>query len=240
MTLRSLVSSAALLLSATLTLPAQTGAELIGEWNFNSYVSTTTTGGFGVTILADGGDGVLFVQSATSTGTNFATAHTGGTTLGAWDEAPAGGRIELRRGERWNNGYLELRVDMTNRFDLNLTFAADITSTFPTTTTLQWSIDGGTNFTDFATLTQAVDSPGNSMTLFEYLSENPALDFSALNNQSDVRLRFQFSGGGGPTSASTGFLLDNIVVTAVPEPSSYAAVLGLVALGCIWRQRRRR
>jgi len=232
--------SSALLLTAAIAVPAHGSAVLNSEWNFNSFASTTSTNGFGETILADGGDGVLFIQSATTTGTNLLMSTTGGTTIGSWESVAAGGHIDLRRGERWNNGFLELRFDMSNHFDLNLSFAANLTSTFPTTTTLQWSIDGGSTYTNFATITQAVDSTTNAFSLFVYESANPNLDFSALNNQPDVRLRFLFSDGGGPGSSGSGLWLDNVVVTAIPEPSSYAAVLGLVALGCIWRQRRSR
>jgi hypothetical protein len=32
---------------------------------------------------------------------------------------------------------------------------------------------------------------------------------------------------------------DNFTVTAVPEPSSYAALFGVIALGAGWRRRRR-
>jgi hypothetical protein len=219
-----------------MTLSVQSQVSLHSEWNFNNFGTSTLTNGFGETIAADSGSGELFAQSATSTGTNFSRNTSGGTTTGAWDSAEAGGSIDLRRGERWNDSYIELRLDMTNSTDLGLSFAGNISSTFPTTTTLQWSNDGGANFTNFDTLTFADDSPSNVYSLFAYDSVGYGL--SALDNQSDVVIRFQFSGGGAAASTGSGFVLDNIVVTAVPEPGTYAAILGALALVGVWLRRR--
>jgi uncharacterized membrane protein affecting hemolysin expression len=59
---------------------------------------------------------------------------------------------------------------------------------------------------------------------------------SALDNASDAFLRVTFDGATGATGNNR---LDNITLTAVPEPSTYAALLGLLALGVVAYRRRK-
>lgn len=229
--LRSILVSGALF-GAVTAFPSQ--VIVVAEWNFNNFESTETFEGDGETIQADSGNGLLSVTGPT-TGTNFRRDTGGGTTLGAWDGAPAGGSIDLRRGERWNNAHIDLSFSMDSLTDLNFSFAGDIDESFPELTDLQWSIDGGENFTTFATLSATT----SGYQLFSY--ESNGHDFSALDNQSDVVIRFQFGDqNASGIGAGSGFKIDNIVVTAIPEPSTYAALFGLLALGCVaWRRRRR-
>ena len=210
----------------------------VAEWNFNSFGSTSDSNGFGETLLADAGSGSLFVQSATTTGTNFRRDAGNGTTLGATEDTVAGGMIDLRRGERWNNGYLDFSFDMTGLDSLTFSFAGNITASFPITTTLQWSNDGGDNFTNFETLTHADDSPTNSFSLFSYSYTNPDFGFSNLDNAENAVIRFQFSGDGGLGSSGSGFSIDNVVITAIPEPGTLALVA--IALGSLALFRRRK
>jgi len=69
-------------------------------------------------------------------------------------------------------------------------------------------------------------------------------DLLSFNDSTDMleRIEFQFAGGGS-NGARTGFILDNLVVTAVPEPASVAIWsligLGLAGFGC-YRLRRRK
>ncbi|MCD8482131.1 MAG: PEP-CTERM sorting domain-containing protein [Verrucomicrobia bacterium] len=224
-------------------LPQQSSAQitLVAEWNFNNFGSTTTTIGFGETLAADSGTGSLVVQTAENTGTNFQRSTTNGTTLGAYDGAPAGGLIDFRRGNRWNNGYAEVRVDMSGLRDLTFSFAARYYSTFNSVTTLQYSVDGGTTFTNFGTINR--DDHMGSFTLFQFQSSDPLepnyVNFAALDNQSDVRIRLFFAADGGANSSGSGLWLDNIVVTAIPEPSTYVMIFGLLVLGVTIVARRR-
>ena len=53
-------------------------------------------------------------------------------------------------------------------------------------------------------------------------------------------MRFQIAAGAF-TGAGAGIAVDNVTVSAVPEPATYAALVGLLALGVVvWRRRVRR
>jgi hypothetical protein len=203
-------------------------AVIVAEWNFNNFAETTTTNGFGENLAADSGVGNMFVQSATTTGTNFQRSTGNGTTLGATEGTAAGGSIDLRRGERWNNGYLELQFSMAGLEDLTLSWAGRYFSTFNSVTTLSYSSDG-VNYTNFGTIQR--DDHMGAHTLFEY---GPAV-FASLDDQASVRIRLSFAADGGAASSGSGLLLDNFVVTAVPEPASLG-LIGLAGLGLLARR----
>jgi hypothetical protein len=124
----------------------------------------------------------------------------------------------------------------TGLTDVHLSFALASTGEFGAFTdlTLAYSIDGGSNFNFLASV------PGLTSSHTDY---NPALTFDvsaltggAVDGVSGSKLFFEFFfSGGGADSAPT--FIDNIQVTAVPEPSSYiGALFGLV--GLCWFQRR--
>jgi len=210
--LNSLRCAAGLILLAA--LPAQAAAyELLAEWNFNNFVSETTTAGWQETFTADAGEGILFVQNATDYGSNFRRSTGDGTLVNAVPGTEAGGCIELRRGERWNNGFLELRLDLTGYRDLVVSCAFHyMSSTFPSSTTVEWSTDNGASYTPLTTLVNA-DYAGGYNRL--------ELDFSgvpALNNQPSVRVRLRFSADGGAASSGAGARFDNILLQARSAP----------------------
>ncbi|MCD8482397.1 MAG: immunoglobulin domain-containing protein [Verrucomicrobia bacterium] len=120
---------------ATVTLFVPPSAEtVLAEWNFNNFTATSDSNGFGESIHADAGTGILYVQSATSVGTNLRRNTSGGTSVNASNGTPAGGSLELRRGERWNNGIIEFRIDMTGYENAVLTFAYRTFNTSPSST----------------------------------------------------------------------------------------------------------
>jgi hypothetical protein len=107
-------------------------------------------------------------------------------------------------------------------------------SQFDTLTLLYSTTAGGGagTFTPFETIT---DIQTHS-TYFTY-SFNASTDTAlAVNDQSTLYFEFCFSGAtnAGATAAT---LIDNITVTAVPEPSTYiGGLLGII--GLCWYQRR--
>jgi hypothetical protein len=102
---------------------------------------------------------------------------------------------------------------------------------FDTLTLLYSTTAGGGagTFTSFQTITDIQTHP----TYFTYT----ATSLAAFNDQSTLYFEFCFSGASSAAGPNQTFI-DNITVTAVPEPSSYiGGLLGLV--GLCWYQRRR-
>jgi hypothetical protein len=193
---------------------------VLAEWNFNNFESTATSSGFEETIDADIGSGVLFSRSATTVGTNFRRDTGGGTEMNASEGTPAGGSIQLRRGERWDNGALEFRFDMTGYEAALISYAYETDSSLPSTATVEWSADGGETYTPYEVLDNSLYG---SRTRIE-------LDFTGvteLANAADARVRLRYSADGGSGSSGMGAVIDNVRIevwapTSAP-PGTYAA-----------------
>lgn len=155
--------------------------------------------------------------------------------------ATNGSRIFTERGI-WNgSGYN--RVTLGSTGDLNLSF--DTTNVLletrynPSTNALTtaFSFDGGTTYYDFTTGggTNAFGSSA-SFTVTNWAAsatDGFGLDFYGALYGNGTQT--------GPTLLSGQAYVDNLSVSAVPEPSTYAALAGLGALGlAIWRKRRQR
>jgi hypothetical protein len=61
---------------------------------------------------------------------------------------------------------------------------------------------------------------------------------TSLNNQTAVYLRLIAASAPGATSGSN--RVDNFTVTAIPEPSTYAAIMGVLTLGIVLYRRRQK
>ena len=127
---------------------------------------------------------------------------------------------------------IQFFISTVNWSQIVLSYATRRDATGFNLQTLSYSVDGF-NFTNFATA-----APPNSTTFQAFTFNVSALTHGNVDNQGFVILRWTFSGasiaGGG-----TGFnMLDNIQVTAVPEP---ATILGglLGVAGLCFHQRRR-
>jgi hypothetical protein len=124
----------------------------------------------------------------------------------------------------------------TGLTDVNLSFALLSAATGGSFSNLQlfYSTNGGSNFSFLASVAN----------LTSHTDYNPALTFDvsaltggAVDGVSGGNLFFLFDFSGA-TNGDAATFIDNIQVTAVPEPSSYiGALFGLV--GLCWFQRRR-
>ena len=187
--------------------------DILAEWNFNSITEDSVNAGFLQVFDADGGEGTLIAHSNAGTGTNFRRLPDRGTLVNAAPGTTAGGSIAMDRGSRWDNGYVELRADVTDYRDVLVSFAFNYTSsTFPTTTTVEWSVDGGSTYTVYKTFDNA-DFTGQYTRVQLDLSGVPAL-----NNAADARVRLRYSADGGGIGSGTGARYDNFHFTARPAP----------------------
>ena len=57
------------------------------------------------------------------------------------------------------------------------------------------------------------------------------------NNETDLNIAFSFVGNAGLFEVGNAVRFDNILVTAVPEPTS-AGLIGILGLGLVVRRRR--
>lgn len=217
-----------LLVSLTiLCLPA--GAAIIAYWNFND-LSIATAGLPGsatvpTTITASLGSGSLNLSQWAGTIDDFA-----GSNNHALNGDPAGNSLSLIAGSGnpypGNGSTITLQFSMLHLFNPILSFATQGTATGFNSNQLAYSING----TDYTNLGNPY-SPTASYGLQSFdLSSVDSLD-----NASSAYLRITFDGATGATGNNR---IDNLQLSAIPEPSA----LTLVASGLLlmaYRRRRR-
>jgi hypothetical protein len=173
--------------------------------------STFTTATSGNEITAFGGSGTVNI------GTGFSTT----TTTGAL-------AIVYQAASSTNGKGITFKLSMTGYENLAISYATQKTSTGFSSNQWSYSTDG-TNFTNFG-------SAVNPATSFASVTLSGVL--SSVNNASSVWIKYTF---GGATTSSGNNRLDNIqfTATAIPEPSTYAAMAGVAALLGVMFHRRR-
>jgi hypothetical protein len=121
-----------------------------------------------------------------------------------------------------NQAYYQFTLDATAYSGVVVSYALNRSGTGPTANDFQYSTDGGSTFTDFASLT----SPAS----FNVYT-NDLTGVTAINGDSTVVFRIY---GTGATSGAGTMRIDNLTIDAVPEPSTVvlvgAGVLGMVAM----------
>lgn len=206
----------------------------LANWNFNGQTAGGTATNISAVLSADTGEQsgsatLAFINTA-ATGTNF-IFDAGGTIVNALDSALAGNAARLQRGERWNGAYAHFEFSTLGRRDLELSFASRFAASGVNSIQASYSTDNVSWIN--------IGSPITLTTTYTAY----VIDFgSALDNAANAYVRLTFSGAAAGTASGTNnfTLFDNITLAAVPEPSTYAALLGLLALGVVaWRRRRR-
>jgi len=259
-TLRS-AASVLILVLATCSIKAQTILSSINQTISINFDNLNTN--FGDAHTASGGSS-LFPTATDATGTNPTTIFTGLTFSN--DDFNPGGIYSNTDSYNSSNGARALRDGSSSDLAFGLKDSTDRSITLQVqnstgSTISQWSVSyaieqysqGGsaTQFTlsyslngsSFTTTHLSGGSPFVSQTgadgnLSSVVATSMAATVSeSVANGSSIYLRWTYNHDTG-TSVHLG--IDDISVSAIPEPSTYAAIIGGVALlGAIWHRRRK-
>lgn len=212
--------------SAALCLPAR--AAIVAYWNFNDLLIASAaqpgSGTVPTTITSSLGSGSLNLNQWAGTIDDFA-----GSSNHTLNGDPAGAALSLIAGSGspypGNGSKITLQFSMLNLQNPILSFVTQGTATGFNSNQIAYSING-TDFTDFG----SPYSPAVSYSLQSFdLSTVDSLD-----NASSAYIRITFDGA---TGASGNNRIDNLQISAIPEPSALAMTAsGLLLLA----QRRRR
>lgn len=199
----------------------------IATWTFETSVPTTS--------------GPIAAEVGTGSAVAF---HSGASTY----SSPAGnGSAHSFSSTNWQVGdYYQFQVSTTSLSDLAVSWDQVSSGTGPSGFALQYSLNGtafsqASTYTVLANASPNVWSSGSPITTTSYSFNLAAL--TSLNNQSTVYFRLadlNTVAANGTTVASGGTdRVDNFSITAIPEPSTYALILGAGTLGFAALRRRR-
>jgi len=205
---------------------------LLASWNFND-VSGVPASQFAPS------SGTGSFQTNWETFNNFA-----GSSLNLVEGDVAGRDLALVNGTSaeptLNAGnWFQFNVSTLGFENLVVTYAGRTTGTGLRTLAWSYSVDGD-SFTHFTTVdhVELFGSANYGLVTLDLSS------ITAMNNQSQISLRGTLSALEGQTAptAAGNTRFDNVqfTATAIPEPSTYAALLGVVVLGAVALRRRRK
>jgi PEP-CTERM putative exosortase interaction domain len=207
--------------------------------NFNDMASTPV-----ITMFA-GSDGASTQYPGTGGASSF--SYNGVTYGGSGGSGTDGRSLQWSVAANSNNsligsGFTVSNINLTNLQDLTMRFdirsASGLTSpAAPTTfTSIEYSLNGGSSWVDITGSLAVPTWVGATSSPFSVED----VDFSsiaAIEGQSNVSLRFVFSNGGTDPTTNQNIRLDNLLFSAVPEPSTLALVGVLGIAGMVRRKR---
>ena len=214
-------------LFAVSALPAVAQTTL-AQWTFDTATVVSQTSRFAA-LAADNGAGV-------ATG-----RHSDDSTF--WQASVGNGSLQSLSSDYWSEGdYYQFETSTAGfkGIDLSWDQISSATSAGPTSFNLSYSLTGMDN--SFISLRDYTVSLGDA---WSSTTRNMAYNFNfdlsstlAINNQTAVY--FRLSADATPLDSAGTSSIDNFTVTAIPEPSTYAATLGIAALGLAGFRRFRR
>jgi hypothetical protein len=183
-----------------------------------------------------------FAPLADDGGSGAATGHHSNDTF--WQASVGNGSPQSLSSDNWSGGdYYQFQVSTLGATGISVSWDQTRSSTLPGGFNLFYSTNGS-SFNDVASYSVLEDGAGNPV--WNSGNRSPAYGFSfnlssisAINNQTAVYFRLSADGTDTLDGTATS-QIDNFTVTAIPEPSTYAASLGIAALGLAGFRRLRR
>ena len=232
-------------IGSVLNLDYARASVILANWTFETYNAANLTAATGPALLAEAG---LGAGVAVATGVHASSS-------AAWSNPAGNGSVESFSVNNWAVGdYFQFRTSSSGYAGITLGWDQTGSSTGPTNFSLLYSTDSGVNFTQFATyaVVKSVNfsdgTTGTSWSATKTATNTSfSYDFSSitgLDNNSNIIFRLAqlnniTTGTSTVQTAGTG-RIDNVIITAVPEPSSGALlVLGGVSLVAIRSLRKK-
>ena len=176
--------------------------------------------------------------AADNGGTGFLTAgHASAST--AWSSPSGNGSSNSLSANNWAIGdYIQFQFSTLTLSNIGITWSHFRSSTGPANFSLSYSTDGSafTSFTNYAPSTNTWSSVSNNIAS---VFTADLTSITLIDNQADVY--FRLVAGSAPSASSGTSRIDDVTISVVPEPSTYAmlALAGAGFAGYVIRRRRR-
>jgi hypothetical protein len=224
--MKSMALACAILASGSATAFAQT---TLASWGFDTATISGTSVAFGP-ISADTGSGSAMGSHASS-----ATV---------WSSPAGNGSAKSFSSNNWGVGdYYQFQTSSVGDSGIAISWDQYGSSTGPKDFTLQYSSNGSswTNYASYCVLgTPAWSTAGSRNNVFTFSYNLSSV--TGLDNQSTISFRLTdadtTSVSGGTVGTSGTDRVDNYTVTAIPEPSAYALLVGLGGFALVLLRRK--